>query len=145
MDVDSSYFYMQVIDYQREIAHSLNYILEPLNEHLENQHNPFTDSQNEDIRLLVSEIDAFFNFALHIVKEEKFDTVEELVTQKSGILETLSEIEKGQINRIKNKEGNIRNSMLFFKALTETQNLLVHSVSMIKSYRDFILISRNPG
>jgi hypothetical protein len=145
LDVDSSYFYIQVFDYQREIAHSLNLLIEPLSEHLENQHRLFPDSQTNEVRLLVSEMDAFFNFALHIVKEEKFEAIDEWVMLKTNLSERLSDIEKSQINRIKNKEVNVRNSMLFFKALTEIKNLLGHSVSMIKSYRDFVLVSRKSG
>ncbi len=145
MDIDSSYFYIQVIDYQREIAHSLNYVLTPLNEHLENQHAPFSPSQTGEVRLLVSEIDTFFNFALHVVREQKFDAVDELAAQKARISEVLSDIEKGQINLIKKREVNVRNSMLLLKALTEIKNLLAHTLSMIKSYRDFVLVSRKQG
>jgi hypothetical protein len=142
LDVDSSYFYIQVIDYQREIVHSLNVLIKPLSEHLENQHKPFTDSQTGEIRSLVSEMDDFFNFALYIVKEEKFEAIDEWVILKTNLSERLSDIEKSQLNRIMNKEINARNSILIFKALTEIKNLLSHAVSMIKSYRDFVLVSR---
>jgi hypothetical protein len=139
VDVDAGYFYIQVIDYQREIAHSLNFLVEPLKEHLENQHKPFTESQSIEIRNLVSEVDEFFNLAIHIVKEGKFDSIDELVAQRVRIAGILYEIEKDQVKRIKEKEVNTRNSLLFFKALTETKNMLLHSVNLIKSYRDFIL------
>ncbi len=58
--------------------------------------------------------------------------------------ETLYEFEKDQVKRIKEKEVNTRNSLLFFKALTETKNMLIHSVNLIKSYRDFILVNQKP-
>jgi phosphate/sulfate permease len=141
-DVDAGYFYIQVIDYQREISHSLNDLLFPLHEHLENQHKPFTKSQSEEIRYLVTEMDAFFNLSLHVVKEEKYDAIEDLVLMKSRMAESLNEIEKDQIKRIKNNEVNTRNSILFFKSLAETKNLLLHSVNLIKSHRDFILVNR---
>jgi Na+/phosphate symporter len=117
-------------------------LIEPLNEHLENQFKSFNDSQIDDIRLLVNETDAFFNFALHIVKEEKFETIDEWVALKDTIFETLTGIEKSQISRIKNKKVSVRNSLLFFKALAEIRNLLIHSVSLIKSYHGFILVNR---
>jgi hypothetical protein len=145
LDVDSGYFYLQINDYQREISHSLNLLIEPLNEHLENQYKSFNESQIDDLRLLVIETDAFFNFALHIVKEEKFETIDEWVARKDTIFETLTGIEKSQISRIKNKEVSVRNSLLFFKALAEIRNLLIHSVSLIKSYHGFILVNRKNG
>ncbi len=142
VDVDSGHFYVQVIDYQREMAHSLNFITLPLAEHLENQHKPFNDSQSDEIRKLMIEIDEFYNFALHIVKENKFDAIEELIAKRVALVSLLLEIEKVQIKRIKNREVNTRNSILFFNTLSETKNLLLHSINLVKAYRDFILIQR---
>ena len=142
VDVDSGHFYVQVIDYQREMAHSLNFITLPLAEHLENQHKPFNESQSEEIRKLMIEIDEFYNFALHIVKENKFDAIEELIAKRVAMVSLLLEIEKVQIKRIKNREVNTRNSILFFNTLSETKNLLLHSINLVKAYRDFILIQR---
>ncbi|HOC85359.1 MAG TPA: inorganic phosphate transporter [Prolixibacteraceae bacterium] len=144
VDVDAGYFYIQVIDYQREIAHSLHFLVGPLKEHLENQHKPFNPAQADEIRNLVSSIDEFFNLALHIVKEGKFEGIDDLVSKRMRIGETLYEFEKDQVKRIKEKEVNTRNSLLFFKALTETKNMLIHSVNLIKSYRDFILVNQKP-
>jgi Na+/phosphate symporter len=145
MDIDSGYFYIQINDYMREIAHSLNLLSVPLNEHLENQYRSLNDEQMEEIRQLVNEVDSFFNFALYIVKEEQFETIDEWIGKKDIILATLSRIEKGQINRIKMKEVDVRNSLLFFKALSEIKNLMAHSVSLIKSYHSFILVNRKSG
>jgi len=141
-DVDSGHFYVQVIDYQREIAHSLNFIIEPMWEHLENQHKPFNENQANEIKNLVNELDEFYNFALHIVKENKFDSLEELIAKRVSISNYLLEIEKVQIKRIKNHEVNTRNSLLFFNTLAETKNLLLHSINLIKAYRDFITINK---
>lgn len=141
-DIDAGHFYVQVIDYLREMAHSLSFITKPLAEHLANQHKPFNENQSEEIRRIVSDIDEFFNFALHIVKENKFDQIEELISKRIGITNQFVEIEKGQIKRIKNREVNTRNSLLFFNTLTETKNLLLHSVNLVKSHRDFILVNK---
>lgn len=142
VDVDSGHFYVQVIDYQREMAHSLNFITEPLWEHLENQHKSFNEGQAEEIKNLVTELDEFYNFALHIVKENKFDGLEELIAKRVRITTVLIEIEKTQIKRIKNNEVNTRNSLLFFNTLAETKNLLLHSINLVKAHRDFILINK---
>ena len=134
--------FRSVIDYQREMAHSLNFITEPLWEHLENQHKSFNEGQAEEIKNLVTELDEFYNFALHLVKENKFDGLEELIAKRIRITNLLIEIEKTQIKRIKNNEVNTRNSLLFFNTLAETKNLLLHSINLVKAHRDFILINK---
>ncbi|OFX30746.1 MAG: phosphate permease, partial [Bacteroidetes bacterium GWA2_42_15] len=47
--IDSGHYYVQVIDYRREMAHSVNYLLLPLTEHLENNHRPFLKEQSDEM------------------------------------------------------------------------------------------------
>ena len=72
-NVDSGHFYVQFIDYQREMAHSLNFIVEPLYEHLDNQHKPFRKVQAEEMTDLINRVDELFNFSLYIIKENNFE------------------------------------------------------------------------
>lgn len=140
-DIDSSHFYVQVVDYQREIAHSLNFIAEPLFEHLNNNHKPFLTKQADELKQLISRIDEFLNFSLYIVRENKFHNIEELIQKRAAIFELLGEFEKAQIKRIKEQTVNTRNSVLFFNTITETKNMLLHYINLIKSYRDFITVN----
>ena len=64
--MDSGHCYVQIIDYQREVMHSLNFLVEPLYIHVENQHKPFTAIQIEEMKKLVAQIDEFFNFTLYM-------------------------------------------------------------------------------
>jgi phosphate/sulfate permease len=137
VDVDAGYFYIQLVDAQREMAHAIHFLVDPLKLHMENQHKPFTDSQNTQIRSLIREVDDFFTFALEIVREQKFDNIDLLVTRRMVLSESLYSIEKDQVKRIKEREVNTRNSLLFFKSLTETRNLLLHTVTMVKAFRNF--------
>lgn len=140
--VDTGHFYVQLVDYQREVAHSLNFTVEPLFEHLDNHHKPFTKDQSDEMKKLVSQIDEFMNFMLHIVKENKFDQIEELIEKRNKIVELLADYEKAQIKRIKTKLVNTRNSILYFNTLTETKNMLLHYINLIKAYRDFITLTK---
>ena len=140
-DIDAGHFYVQVVDYQREMAHSLGNVSEPLAEHLENQHKPFNTHQADEIRNLLSDMDEFYNFALHIVKDSRFDGLKDLIDKRVQITSRLQEIEKEQIRRIRNQEVNTRNSILFFNSVTETKNLLLHSVNLVKAHRDFIVVN----
>ncbi len=137
VDVDAGYHYIQLVDAQREMAHAIHFMVDPLKQHMENQHKPFTESQNAQVRMLIRAVDDFFTFALEIVREHKFDNVDLLVTRRVNIAEKLYSIEKDQVKRIKDLEVNTRNSLLFFKSLTETRNLLLHTVNVVKSFRNF--------
>ncbi len=140
--VDTAHFYVQVMNYKREMAHAVHFIIDPIINYSDNDHKPFTAEQNAELLKLVVQVDNFFNFALHTVKENKFENIETLITDREKIFEVLSKLEKNQIKRIKNKEVNTRNSLLYFKINSETKNLLLHAVNVIKSQRDFITYTR---
>ncbi|MCF8361633.1 MAG: inorganic phosphate transporter [Prolixibacteraceae bacterium] len=137
--VDTGHFYVQVVDYLREMAHSLNFIVSPVYTHFENKHKPFKTEQIEDFNEFATELNEFFNHALHILKEEKFDQLDELITMREDLFTKLKKLEKKQIKRLKSKDVSTRNSMLYFKVISETKNLLLHLINVVKAQRDFIL------
>lgn len=135
--LEVGHFYVQLTDYMREVSHSLNYLVAPLYEHLENNHKPFTETQKEELRSFMIDTSNFVNLTLHIVKEEKFEELDNVIKQRNDLLVKLSELERAQIKRIKNKDVNTRNSILFFNVVSETKNLLMHYINLIKAQRDF--------
>ncbi|HPF50362.1 MAG TPA: inorganic phosphate transporter [Draconibacterium sp.] len=140
--LETSHFYVQMIEHQREMSHAVYYMLEPMVRHVENNHKPFVPEQIDNLNVLVSKVDAFYNYTLHLVKEEKFDELAGLIKERDQILEHLKKMEKNQIKRIKNKQVNTRNSQLFFKMLAEIEQLMLHTVNLVKAQRDFIQFTR---
>jgi phosphate/sulfate permease len=140
--VDTAHYYVQVMNYKREMAHAVHFIIDPIIKYSDNDHKPFTAEQNAELVKLAGQIDNFFNFALHTIKENKFENIETLIADREKIFEVLAKLEKNQIKRIKNKEVNTRNSLLYFKIISETKNLLLDTVNVIKSQRDFITCTR---
>jgi phosphate/sulfate permease len=141
-NVDSGHFYVQVVDYRRELAHSLNFLVEPLYEHVNNNHKPFIQAQIDEFNTLKSEINKFFNFAVELVKGNKFNEIADLIKQRDEILVLLEKMEIAQIKRIKAREINTRNSVLFFNTISETKNMLLHAINLIKAHRDFITATK---
>jgi len=140
--VDTSHFYVQMMEHKREMAHALHFMLNPMIGHVENNHKPFTPEQNKELRDISDQTDTFFNFILHAVKEQNFEELDSMITKRDNIMANLHKFEKDQIKRIKNKEVNTRNSQLFFKIISEMEHLLLHSVNLVKSQRDFITYTR---
>lgn len=140
--VDTGHYYVQMMDYKREMAHANHYIIDPIINYSDNNHKPFIPEQNSELVKLTAQLDNFFNFALHTVKENKFENIDILIADREKIFDVLAKLEKNQIKRIKNKEVNTRNSLLYFKIIAESKNLLLHTVNMLKAQRDFITFTR---
>jgi phosphate/sulfate permease len=140
--VDTGHYYVQMMDYKREMAHANHYIIDPIISYTDNNHKPFTLEQNAELSKLSVQLDNFFNFALHTVKEYRFENIDTLIADRERIFDMLAKLEKNQIKRIKNKEVNTRNSLLYFKIIAESKNLLLHTINMLKAQRDFITFTR---
>jgi hypothetical protein len=57
---------------------------------------------------------------------------------RDKIVQYIEKMEIAQIKRIKAKAVNTRNSVLYFNTITETKNMLLHAINLMKSHRDFI-------
>jgi len=141
--IDTGHFYVQIVDYLREMAHSIKYVVHPLNEHLINNHQPFAEEQNTELTLFSSQVTDFLNFALHIIKESRFEQIEDLIQKRQGVLELMRDQEKHQIRRIRRKETDSRNSVLYFGVMSETKNLLLQTVNLLKATRDFVSYTKS--
>lgn len=140
--LDTGHFYVQMIEQQREMAHAVHFMLEPMIKHVQNNHKPFNAEQIDGMEKLSARIDSFYNYTLHLVKEENFDELDNLIKERDSIIELLKKMEKNQIKRIKNKAVNTRNSQLFFKMISEIEQLMLRTVNLVKAQRDFIMFTR---
>ncbi|MCL3779919.1 phosphate permease [Prolixibacteraceae bacterium JC049] len=136
--VETGHYYVQVHDYLRELSHSISYTVRPIYHHVDNNHKPLAEAQIEELKGFATDLSAFFNEGLHMLKEEKFEACQELINKQAGLLEKLDTMERAQIKRIKKKEVNTRNSILYFNLISETKNVLLNAINLAKSQRDFV-------
>ena len=66
--IETGPYYVQILDYIREIAHCLKYISDPVFEHLDNNHPPFLPEQVKDLHELNESISEFYDEVLKISK-----------------------------------------------------------------------------
>jgi hypothetical protein len=62
-----------------------------------------------------------------------------IIGKQQRLLDQINKIRKNQLKRIKTHELQTRRSLLFLDLLAETKNLLLYSINLLKSQRDFIL------
>ncbi len=135
---ESGQFYVQVVDAARETANSVLYIYKPAFEYIDNNHTPFSPVQVEELTELNDEMSAFFNMILHTLKNRKYEnSSEEIRKRKVSVLALIDILQRKQLKRIKKQEVSTRNSVLYLNILTETKNLTLFSVSLVKSNRHF--------
>ncbi len=142
--IESGHFYVQVLDYLREIAHSLTFISSPIFDHIDNNHKPLIAEQKEDLKNLSANIELLFKEILIIIREQKFEELEKILTKQHELLETISRLRKRQVKRIKGSQAGTRVSLLYLEVLAETKNLLLYTINLVKANRDFVEYSKKP-
>jgi len=144
--IETGHFYVQVMDYLREIAHCLTFISIPSYDHINNQHKALIPEQKDDLKSLCDEVQALMNDVAKIIYEKKYSKVEEAIEKQQILLDTIVKLRRKQVKRIKKNEGGVRISLLFLEILAETKNLLLYSINLLKAQRDFVIQAEdNPG
>ncbi len=141
--IETGHYYVQIVDYLREMAHSIKYVVRPLQEHLKNNHRPFGEDQSAELTEFNNQVTDFLNFALHIIKVSRFEQIDDLIRKRKDILELMHEQENRQIRRIKRRGTNSRNSVLYFGVMSETKHLLLQTVNLLKATRDFVSYTKS--
>jgi phosphate/sulfate permease len=140
--IDSGLFYVQVIDYLRETSHSLSFITNPCFEHLDNNHKVFTDVQFEEINILDSKVRSLIAKVNNMIDQADFTDLSSLIEDQSTLINTIKEMRKKQLKRIKKEKAGTKISMLYLSILHETQNMLLHLINLLKAQRDFVAANK---
>jgi Na+/phosphate symporter len=137
--IETGPYYVQVLDYLREMAHSLTYISKPSFEHVNNNHKRLLDFQLENLSVIGDEIARMFGAIINCIETNDFSELTDIQKSQEEMLLKLDRLRKEQIKLLKMAEAGTRNSMLYFNLIYETRNFLLFSVNLLKAQRDFIL------
>ena len=141
--IETGHYYVQVLDYLREIAHNLTYIIMPVFDHVDNNHKSLIEEQKTDLTVLTDEISVLYHEIVILIHERDYDNTDGAIQKQQEILELIEIYKKKQIKRIKNNEVGTRNSLLYLGILEEVKNMLLHTINLVKSQRDFIIFQSN--
>jgi phosphate/sulfate permease len=138
-DLEAGHLYILVVDYLNEMAHGVQNIVKPSLSHIDNNHKPLLPVQIEELKIVQKQLSDRFISTINAFKNTDKSEVNRLQADLSVSVNTIRNIRKNQIKRIKNHEIGTRNSVLFLNHLGEYRNLMIFSNRMIKVLEDFIL------
>ena len=137
-EINSAYYYAQVVDYMNEIAKSLVHITRPCFEHIDNNHEGMSKEQIEDLMKINDEVEVIFSKVNFTLKNNDFSEVDFIVALRDELFVTISEAMTNQLLRVKHKETSTKASMLYLTILNETKTMVLHSRNLVKSQRFFL-------
>lgn len=145
---DSGHYYVQSLDYLREILHALNFIIQPAYDHVDNNHKPFSQAQTSELKLLSQHIGKLMTHVNTDISEKNFNNQEFILADQQKQLAMIDLFRKNEVRRLKKNASSTRNSLLFMNILQESKNLLLFIVNLYKAQRDFVTyheMRKNPS
>jgi len=135
---DTAYYFVEVLDYMREMLHSISFIVGPALEHVDNNHKPLLKEQIEELRELHEIHSHLLNEIVKSLETCDFSTQEEILKVSQSYLDNIVRINKKQFKRLKHAKAGTKNSMLFLNLVSESKQMVLQAVNLYKSHRDFI-------
>jgi phosphate/sulfate permease len=140
--IETGHYYVQVLDYLRETAHCLTYIVTPTFEHVDNNHKSMLPDQIDDFEKVTTSVEQLFKTILPLLKNPGYREIKHVIRLQREILKHIAELNKKQLKRIKNGEAGTKNSLLYLTILSETKNMLLHTINLLKAQRDFVVLNK---
>lgn len=140
---DTAYYFVQVLDYMREMLHSISHIIGPALDHVDNNHKPLLDVQIVNLRKLHTQLAGMMNFAVMNMETGDFSKEAEMIKLRDNLLDTIEHFKKRLIKRLKNGEIGTKNSILVLNLLNETKNIALQAGNLYKSQRDFVIYNKS--
>jgi len=137
-EIDSGHHYVQILDYLRETTNCMNFIVNPLYNHVNNNHSPLTPGQADELMNFNEKMSEFFNFVLTILRKEKYDRLKELKKMRDDLINRSYSLRKSQIKLLKKSGKGTKVSMVFLDIMTESKNLLLFITNVIEAHKNFV-------
>ncbi|MCK4853599.1 MAG: inorganic phosphate transporter [Bacteroidales bacterium] len=144
-DVESGHHYVQVLDYLRETAHCLTFIADPVFEYIDNNHPALIKDQEVELRDTAQHLNEFFTEVIKIIKNEEYSALDKVISRQTSLLDIFTKLKKKQLKRIKNRETGMKSSTIYLNTLTESKNLVLYTINLLKAQRDFVVYNNENG
>jgi phosphate/sulfate permease len=142
-NIEVGHYYIQIIDYLKQISNSVLHIGQPTFDHISNQHKGTSQEQIDDLYELQERIKVFLDNIGSHMSSKYAESTDSLSKEHSELLALIDKLKKRQIKRIKNSESGIKVSMLYLNILDEMKNIVLLLMHTVKSHRDFVIYLQN--
>ena len=131
-DLERGHHYVQIVTYMIEMCNSMTHIIQPAFNHLDNNH-AFDKEQKGSLMGFKDQLKAFFEYLIDLLEQRKYDQVDELALFRDKLIGLINEILYNRVKIIKKKQKGVKVSLTYIEMLSETKNLLLHVVQLVKA------------
>ena len=140
--VQASRFYILVLGYLQDVAQSISYISRASFKHVNNNHKNLKNGQLKDLKEIDNQLTELLGKVSSIFELRAFDDLEDILIEKQALLKDVSNSIEKQVTRIRQEESSPKNTTLYFSILLETQDLITALMSLLQTYEEFHITTK---
>jgi Na+/phosphate symporter len=140
--VEASRFYIMVLGYLQDVAQSISYISRASYKHVNNNHKNLKKEQLNDLKGIDNQLTGLLSKITHIFENRSFESLNVTLVEKQALLEDVSASIEKQVARIRTDETSPKNTTLYFSVLLETKDLIKALMSLLETYEEFYISTR---
>jgi len=140
--VQGSRFYIMVLGYLQDVAQSISYISRASYKHVNNNHKNLKKGQIKDLKTIDIALSELLIKEAAIFENRDLDNLNALLVEKNELLKDVRTSIEKQVSRIRTDETSPKNSSLYFSILLETKDLIKALMSLLETYEEFYLSTK---
>ena len=140
---NTAYYFVEVLDYMREMLHSISFVNGPAYEHVDNNHKPLIDAQLAELKTFHTGLKQLIEKITDAMDSGDYSELDAILDIQSELMKYVQKISKAQIKRLKEGTVGTKNSILYLNIVNESKNLILQVVNLFKSQRDFTNYKNN--
>lgn len=140
---NTAYYFVEVLDYMREMLHSISFVNGPAYEHVDNNHKPLIDVQLAELKTFHTGLKQLIEKITDAMDSGDYSELDAILDIQSKLMKYVQKISKAQIKRLKEGTVGTKNSILYLNIVNESKNLILQVVNLFKSQRDFTNYKNN--
>ena len=131
-ELQSGPYYVQVVDYMKEMCNSLMHIVQPAYDHIDNNHSLDKD-QTDQMKEFSEKTREFFDQVISLLMEKKFKRLDEVTRKRDQLIDMSNDILLTRIKILKKTQKGVKVSVTYIEMLSETKNLLLNVIQLVKA------------
>jgi len=140
--VQASRFYILVLGYLQDVAQSISYISRASFKHVNNNHKNLKKGQLKDLKQIDNKLTDLLEKISDVFENRTFDQLNQVLIEKKELFIDVSASIEKQVSRIRTDETSPKNTTLYFSVLLETKDLISALMSLLETYEEFHLSTK---
>ncbi|MDR1554094.1 MAG: inorganic phosphate transporter [Prevotellaceae bacterium] len=143
-EINSGYFYVQIVDYLSEITKAILHITRPCLNHINNSHEGLNKEQVVDLMKINDAVEKIYIKINEMLSTKDFSELDSILEMRDSLFVIIADAIKDELKRVQINKSKTKTGMLYLTILNETKTLVLQARNLLKSQKYFLEQTKKP-